>query len=62
MLRLADARHAAIERFLFGLEQRDRNADIGKIHRNATTHGAGAHDGDRRNLALRRLVGEARNL
>ncbi len=58
---LADARDAAIERFLFRLEQRDRNADIGEIHRDAAAHGAGAHDRDGRNLALWRLVGEARD-
>ena len=59
---LADAGDAAIERFLLRLEQRHGNAGVREIHGDAAAHGAGADDRDRGNLALRRLVGEARDL
>ncbi len=38
---------STVQRFLVQLEQDNRNAGIGKIHRNSTAHGAGTNDSHR---------------
>ncbi len=43
----ADDGDAAIERFLLGFDDGDRNADRQEVHRDAAAHGAGADDADR---------------
>ena len=49
----ANGRHAAIERFLRGLDNHGGNTRIGKVHRDATAHGAGADDAGEIDLAAR---------
>ena len=39
---------AAVERLLRDLDDRDRDADVGEVHRDAAAHGAGADDRGRR--------------
>ena len=47
---------------LAGLDQRDRDTGIGKGHRDAAAHGAGADDGDALDIARLRAVGNAGDL
>src|SRR4030095_1469568 len=39
---LADDAEATVERFLVHLDDGDRDADVGEVHRDAAAHGAGA--------------------
>ena len=43
---LLDRPEAAIQRLLRGLDDGDRDAGIGEVHRNAAAHGSGTDDGD----------------
>ena len=54
--------HAALELLFAGLDQRDRDAGIGKRHRDAAAHGAGADDGDALDLARLGAFGHAGDL
>ena len=54
--------HAALELLLAGLDQRHRNTGIGKRHRDAAAHGAGADDGDALDLARLGALGNAGDL
>ena len=49
----ADGGDAAVQRVLLHFQQLDGHAGVKKIHGNATTHGAGANDGDGLDAALR---------
>ena len=54
--------HAALELLFAGLDQRDGDAGIGKRHRDAAAHGAGADDGDAVDLARLGAFGHAGDL
>ena len=58
---LANGRHAAIQGFLLGLQDRDGNARIQEVHGNAAAHGAGtdhAHGADLAHRCIARHVGD----
>ncbi len=59
---LADDAQAALQRFLFGFDDGDRNAGVGEVHRDAAAHGAGADDADLRDRQRRCVGRHIRNL
>ena len=53
---------AAIERLLRGLDDRDRDAGLQEVHRDAATHRARADDADLLDRAQRRALGDVIDL
>src|SRR5437763_489098 len=59
---LPDGIHAALDRLLRRVDQRDRQAGVGEAHGDAAAHGAGADDRHLADLAKRRVLGNPRHL